>query len=89
MLQSKLHPVLFVLGIFQYNKERVPQDLKFSKVTPLYKKGSKTESGNYRPVSVLGIISKVLERVIYNQIYKYIQNNNMLYELQSGFRKSY
>jgi len=68
---------------------KVPNELKLAKVTPLYKKGSKTETGNYRPVSVLSIISKVLERVVYNQIYEYIQINDLFYDLQSGFRKSY
>lgn len=42
---------------------------------------------NYRPVSVLGAMSKILERVIYDQIEKYISKNNILYDLQSGFRQ--
>ena len=68
---------------------KVPQEWKVAKVTPLYKKGNKTDSGNYRPVSVLSIISKVMERIIYDQMYVYLETNNILYDLQSGFRKSY
>ena len=65
------------------------KDLKFAKVILLYKKGSKSDSGNHRHVSVLGIMSKVLERVCYDQVYEYIQCKDLLYDLQSGFRKSY
>lgn len=80
------------------NQCAIPSDLKTAKVTPLYKKGSKTESGNYRAVSVPSGISKILEKVIYDFatyricMYGYIQiitNPNQFYDLQSGFRKSY
>ncbi len=53
---------------------------------PVYKKGCKLNMVNYRPVSVLGAMSKILERVIYDQIEEYISKNNILYDLQSGFR---
>ena len=43
----------------------VPDDLKTARVVPLFKKNDKTEVGNYRPVSILSIISKVFEKVIY------------------------
>lgn len=46
----------------------VPDDLKAARVIPLYKKGHKTEVGNYRPVSILCIISKVFEPVVYDQV---------------------
>ena len=45
--------------------------------------------GNYRPVSLLCIISKILEKAVYVQLEKYFIENNILYEFQSGFRKSY
>ena len=89
MLRIISFQVLLTLSIPLFYQGKVPIDLKRAKVTPIYKKGSKTQSGNYRPVSVLSIASKVLERVIYNQVYDYIQSNGLFYELQSGFRKSY
>ena len=67
----------------------IPQDLKSARVTPLHKKNSKTEAGNYRPVSVLCIISKVLEKIVFLQIDKYLKEKNVLYEHQSGFRSSH
>ena len=68
---------------------KIPQDLKAARVTPLYKKNSTTEAGNYRPVSILSIISKVLEKVVLQQVDGYIKDNNLLFEHQSGFRSSY
>ena len=67
----------------------MPDDLKNARVVPLHKKPSKTDVGNYRPVSVLNVISKVFERVVRDQLHQYMHNMNLLYEYQSGFRKSY
>ena len=66
-----------------------PKELKKSKVIPIHKKNSKVEPGNYRPVSILSIISKIFERVVCEQLTEYLTCNNYLYELQSGFRQSF
>ncbi len=66
-----------------------PNDFKFARVIPLYKKGSKLEHGNYRPVSILCSLSKIIEKIIFEQIDKYLASHNLLYEFQSGFRKSH
>ena len=55
----------------------------------MYKKGNKSEVGNFRPVSILSIVSKILERAVYNQLKAFLVKNNMLYDLQSGFRGNY
>jgi hypothetical protein len=67
----------------------VPDDLKSARVVPLYKKNDKTEVGNYRPVSILSVISKVFERVVYDQIETYLKDKQLLYDLQSGFRTGF
>ena len=67
----------------------VPDDLKSARVVPLYKKNDKTEVGNYRPVSVLSIISKIFERIVYNQVESYLNDKNLLYDFQSGFRSKF
>lgn len=67
----------------------VPNDMKHSKVIPLHKKGNRSDPGNYRPVSILSVTSKVLEKVIHEQLYQHINDGNLLYEFQSGFRKSF
>ena len=53
---------------------------------PLFKKGSTTDPKNYRPISLLPLISKILEKVIHDQVQQYLDRNNILYRYQSGFR---
>ena len=67
----------------------VPNDLKVARVKPLYKKGSKLEVGNYRPISILPVISKILERAVYVQIENYLKQKDLLFQYQSGFRNSF
>ena len=67
-----------------------PDDFfKSARVVPLFKKNDKTEVGNYRPVSILTIISKVFEIVVYDQVESYLGQKKLLYKFQSGFRSRY
>ena len=54
---------------------------------PNYKKGDRDLPGNYRPVSILPIISKVIEKIVNNQFINYLDKFNYIFELQYGFRK--
>ena len=67
----------------------VPDDMKHSKVIPLFKKGDGSDLGNNRPVSILSVASKVLEKVVNEQLYQYAVDAKLLYEFQSGFRQSH
>merc|ERR1712236_57342 len=67
----------------------VPDELKSAIVKPLHKKNSRLEVGNYRLVSILPIVSKILERAVHEQLMKYLKDKKLLYEYQSGFRQSY
>ena len=67
----------------------VPNGLKSARVNPLHKKGNRNLVENYRPISILNVISKVLEKAIYIQFEKYLKDNNLLYCYQSGFRKNH
>ena len=66
-----------------------PDELKMAKVIPLFKTGDKCLVANYRPVSVLPVFSKLLERIMYNRLIKYVDCNNLLYKYQFGFRKNH
>jgi hypothetical protein len=66
-----------------------PDDWKKAKVTPIYKSGNKSDVGNYRPISVLPIVSKIIERAVHDQLYKYISNTDILSSAQSGFRANH
>ena len=65
-----------------------PDACKIAKVKPLFKKGSKTDPSNYRPISLLPLLSKVFERVVLNQTEEFLSLNKVLYDYQSGFRKN-
>ena len=65
-----------------------PTAEKTAKVTPLYKSGDRSNIDNYRPISVLNIISKTFERVVFNQLSNYLKENNLLTDYQYGFRKN-
>lgn len=67
----------------------VPDDFKSARVVPIYKMNDKTDVGNYRPVSILSVVSKVIERVIYDQLEEYLVKRNLLYDFQSGFRHGF
>ena len=67
----------------------VPSEMKLARFKPLYKTNSNLEVGNYRLVSILSIVSKILERAVYVQLEKCLVDNNILYGYQSGFRRTY
>ena len=69
----------FQSGIF-------PDKLKISKVIPIHKKNSLTILSNYRPISLLSNISKILEKLMFSRLLNYLETHQMIYELQFGFR---
>ena len=69
----------FLNGIF-------PDSLKIAKVTPVYKAGDSSDLDNHRLISVLPCFSKILERIMYKRLYKYLQENKILYCKQFGFQ---
>ena len=60
--------------------------MKIGKVAPLHKADDSSDLGNYRLMSVLPCFSKILERIIYNRVYTYLQKNKILYYKQFGFQ---
>lgn len=64
----------------------VPTKLKIAHVTPIFKAGSKHDFTNYRPISILPSISKILEKIMYTRIFNFISKHNILSPNQFGFR---
>ena len=57
-----------------------PDDCKIAKLKPLYKKEAKTKPKNYRPISLLPLLSKIIERIIHNQTQEFLDKKNILYK---------
>ena len=64
-----------------------PDGMKISKVIPVFKKGNVEELSNYRPISLLSTFSKILERLMYNRLYSFLDKHSILIPQQFGFRK--
>ena len=65
----------------------VPTDWKVAKATSIHKSSSIDDYNNFRPISVLPVLSKILERAVYTQFIQYIESNNILSKHQFGYRK--
>lgn len=63
-----------------------PDDWKCARVTPLFKQGERSDLNNYRPISVIPVIAKVFERIVYDQLYSFLTKEDVISKQQSGFR---
>ena len=72
----------FVTGVFS-------SVLKTAKVAPVFKKDSKLDYSNYRPISLLSNVEKILEKLMYKRLYTFLNSNNIIYNFQFGFRQQY
>ena len=79
---ADLFNLSFTTGVF-------PDKLNTSSVLPLFKKDSKLLCGNYRPISLLSNISKLLEKLMYSRLYSFLNIYNCITELQFGFRANH
>ena len=77
---------LFNLSFFSGSS---PSILKTDKVVPVFKKGSKLNCCNYRPISLLSNVEKILEKLMYKRVYNFLTENNIIYDLQFGFRQNF
>ena len=67
------------------SKHIIPLEWKHHSITPVYKSGDKSQVINYRPISLLCIISKVLERLVYDKLSAFIMKHNIIHDSQFGF----
>ena len=79
---ADLFNVSFITGVF-------PFVLKTAKIVPVFKKDSKLDYNNYRTISLLSNIEKILGKVMYKRLYTFFNNNNAIYNLQFVFRQQY
>ena len=71
-----IEPLLFIYNLFSTGV--VPDKLKVAKVIPIYKKGEMCFTSNYRPISLLSIFTKLLEKLMHKRLYSFLQKNGVL-----------
>ena len=82
-----ISPILCNIINLSFETGYFPTFCKIARVVPLFKSGDKNNVQNYRPISILTIFSKIIEKVVHHQLYGYMQRNNLLTNNQYGFRK--
>ena len=65
----------------------LPDELKEARVFPIHKGGPSEDPSNYRPISILPVVSKVIEKHVTKHLFAYLSKYKLLHEAQSGFRK--
>ena len=66
----------------------VPNMAKLAKIIPIYKAKDKKDISNYRPISLLPVVSKILEKIVHKNVYTFLEKNKIVYASQYGFRKN-
>ena len=86
-LCKELAEPLTILFNKSLDSGKIPKDWKFAEVTAIYKKGNKTDPGNYRPVSLTSVCCKIMEQFVRDNIVDHMTENDLYNECQHGFRK--
>jgi len=84
-LEDSVAPALTIIFRQSLNTGVVPEDWRRANVTPIFKKGAKSEPGNYRPVSLTSVSCKLLETLVKNGIMAHLQAHNLINPSQHGF----
>ena len=66
-----------------------PDACKVAKLKPIYKKGKKTDPSNDRPISLLTVVTKVIETIVHDQTNTFLSENDILYKFQTGYRPNH
>ena len=83
---QSISPAITALFSLSLQTSTVPDEWKLSNVTPIFKTGDPSSISNYRPISLLSLISKVLEKIIHNRVMAYLTYHHLLSDCQFGFR---
>lgn len=83
--ESIIIPLVYIFNL-SISQGQVPTHFKNAIICPIYKAGDKTDLSNYRPISLLNTIGKVLEQAVKRRLTNYLEQNNILSNNQYGFR---
>lgn len=87
-INNEISPLLTIIFNKSLSSGIFPNILKRSKVIPLYKSGDKSKTSNYRPISLLPQLSKILEKIIKSRLLTFINKYNIISDSQYGFRQN-
>ena len=87
LLKDTLSPILAFLINETLKIGYFPQPLKNAQVIPIFKSGNRNLMRNYRPISLLSSLSKIYEKIVYSQLYSFLEKYNLLSSSQFGFRR--
>ena len=88
-LKKELSKPLTTLINLTFSLGLSPNYLKIAKVIPVLKKGNQQECSNYRPISLLTNISKLIQKLLHNRLCSFLEQNNCLFKYQFGFKKNH
>ena len=77
----KLINLSFHAGVF-------PESIKVAKVVPTFRSGSSQDINNYRRISLLSVFSKIIGKIVHQRLYRFLQENDIIYKSQYGFQKN-
>ena len=83
-----LIPLTHIINLSMQNGT-VPEKMKIAKIIPIYKSGEKDLFNNYRPISLLPALSKIMEKIVANRLVNYFNRYDLFYKHQYGFRKKH
>ena len=70
------------------NQGKFLATLKIAKAIPIHKRGDKNECDNYRPISLISNITKLIEKTVHERLYSFLEKEQLLFEGQFGFRNN-
>ena len=85
-MANVIAPILTEIFRKSYDSGIIPEDWKTANITPVFKKGKRSDAANYKPISLTCIACKLMEHILTSHIMKHANDHNILYGLQHGFR---
>ncbi|MEM7290621.1 MAG: reverse transcriptase family protein, partial [Pseudomonadota bacterium] len=87
-LAEEIAPILTTVFRASLHQGQIPDQWKEANITPLFKKGDRSNPSNYRPISLTCLCSKIMEHIIHSNVIRHLEANFILSEYQHGFRKN-
>lgn len=78
-------PLEIILN-YSFSSGIVPDKFKIARVLPVFKSGLESDVSNYRPISLLSVFNRIMEKLVYNRLIKFVEKHDIIYKKQFGFR---